>query len=504
MAEVYLAVPNVGAFSKFVVIKKLRQHLSGDSDFVDMLMDEGRIAGLLNHVNLIQTIEVGESKGEVYLVMEYLDGQPLHKIVRAAGDKVPLALYLNVLADVLRGLDYAHELTDLNGAPLNIVHRDATPHNIFVTYQGVVKVVDFGIAKALGRATETRYGVVKGKAAYISPEQASGAEIDRRADIYAVGVILYEALTRRRMWKGVNDVNILLSLVANRVRTSPKELNPSVDDQLDRFCRRALAHSPDGRYPTAREMESDLRAYIAKKGLLMTQQQMGTYVSNLFAAKRAATAKVIEGQLAQLRTEIAAGPVTRLPAARPESASTPDDTGDSGPMSEAPSGGSAPSPPVGDTPPSDSSLQPETDTAAQLPQRPVGDTKTIPMPPARSGRSWRIALIMTALALTSLTAAITIYAFRPKAERRPARKESPAPSTKPITVTLRATPLETRFSIDDGPQLDNPFMGLFPRDGRPHVIRASAQGYSVKQETVVFGEDVTLRFALSTASRAGK
>ena len=203
MATVFLAVTE-GAmginFNKLVVLKRLREHVADDPEFVTMLMDEARIAARLNHPNVVQTLEVDKAEGEPFLAMEYLDGQPLHRILSRDRATFPLAMFLAVLADVLSGLHHAHELADFDGTPLNIVHRDVTPHNVFVTYNGQVKVVDFGIAKAEGRASETKHGVVKGKVSYMAPEQARSGMLDRRTDVFAVGVMLFEACTRRRMW----------------------------------------------------------------------------------------------------------------------------------------------------------------------------------------------------------------------------------------------------------------------------------------------------------------
>ena len=183
MATVYLAVTqNEGGFdfNKLVVIKRLREHVAADPEFVVMLQDEARLAARLNHQNVVQTIEVGEHEDEIFLAMEFLDGQPLHRVRKRAGANIPLDIHLTILSDVIAGMHYAHELPDFDGKPLSIVHRDITPHNIFITYDGQTKILDFGIAKAEGRASSTRHGVVKGKIAYMAPEQARGEMLDRR------------------------------------------------------------------------------------------------------------------------------------------------------------------------------------------------------------------------------------------------------------------------------------------------------------------------------------
>src|SRR6185437_1077783 len=177
MAEVYLAVVRGPAgFNKLVVIKQIRPQLAEDPEFLGMFLDEARLAARLSHPNVVQTNEVGQEGNRYFIAMEYLEGQPLnrilHRLQKSGG--LPLGLHIKILSDVLAGLHHAHELADYDGTALEVVHRDVTPHNVFVTYEGQVKVVDFGIAKAAGRAGETRHGVIKGKAPYMAPEQAAG------------------------------------------------------------------------------------------------------------------------------------------------------------------------------------------------------------------------------------------------------------------------------------------------------------------------------------------
>ncbi|MBP9113235.1 MAG: serine/threonine protein kinase, partial [Polyangiaceae bacterium] len=208
MAEVFLAIvegPKGFRFRKLMVVKKLRKNLAEDPEFIRMFLDEARIAARLNHPNVAQTNEVGEVDDEYFLAMEYLEGQTLAR-VRERSKKLEkmgttglskIAEYA-LLLDMLSGLHYAHELKDFDGSPFNIVHRDITPQNLFVTYEGNAKILDFGIAKAAGRSQETREGIIKGKVRYMSLEQASGKEVDRRADIFATGVLLFEAATQKR------------------------------------------------------------------------------------------------------------------------------------------------------------------------------------------------------------------------------------------------------------------------------------------------------------------
>jgi serine/threonine-protein kinase len=201
MAQVFLAISRgLGGFSKLIVIKRLE---SDEQPLRDMFLDEARIAARLNHPNVIDTYEVAQDNASYFIAMEYLDGQPLNKIIRHMRDAqrmIEPRMSARIVADALAGLHYAHELSDYDGQPLNVVHRDVSPHNLFVTYDGQVKIFDFGVAKAESQlALTTQVGVLKGKIAYMAPEQANGLDVDRRADIFAVGLVLWELLTLQRL-----------------------------------------------------------------------------------------------------------------------------------------------------------------------------------------------------------------------------------------------------------------------------------------------------------------
>jgi serine/threonine-protein kinase len=195
MADVFLAMAQgPGAFNKLVVVKRLRRITDTDGRHVLMFMDEAKLSARMNHPNIVQTYEVGSDQGDYFIVMEYLEGQTLKHVVRAVSQGAHGAAafrrgtWLRIVAEMLRGLHYAHELRDFDGAPLGIVHRDVSPHNIFITYDGAVKLVDFGVAKATVNSTHTESGIYKGKLTYMSPEQVTaGKTVDRRADIFAAG-----------------------------------------------------------------------------------------------------------------------------------------------------------------------------------------------------------------------------------------------------------------------------------------------------------------------------
>jgi len=267
-ADVYLAVAEgPSGFTKMVVVKVLRKSLASDAEFRLMFVSEARLAARLHHSNIVQTNEVIEVDGAPVLVMEYLDGQPLSQvIVRGKQGGFTLAMQLRVLVDALAGLHAAHELADFDGTPLGVVHRDVSPHNLFVTVEGQAKVLDFGIAKLERSMVETEVGTVKGKLRYMAPEQVAGDKLDRRADVYAAGVILWEALTGERMWKASSEGEIRARVLAGDLPMT-ETARPEVPEVLVRICRRALSRAPSDRHATARQLADELEAAMAASAL---------------------------------------------------------------------------------------------------------------------------------------------------------------------------------------------------------------------------------------------
>jgi len=308
-ADVYLAVADgPSGFTKLVVVKVLRKSLASDADFRLMFVSEARLAARLHHPNIVQTNEVIEVDGASVLVMEYLDGQPLSQvIVRGKQGGFTLAMQLRVLVDALAGLHAAHELADFDGTPLGVVHRDVSPHNLFVTLEGHAKVLDFGIAKLERSLVETEVGTVKGKLRYMAPEQIASDKLDRRADIYAAGVILWEALTGERMWKVSQEGEIRARVLAGDLPMS-ETVRPDVPPALARICRRALARAPGDRHATARQLADELDAAMTELGLAASHREIGATVAQLFADVRAETKRTIEAKLgrASMATGLAA------------------------------------------------------------------------------------------------------------------------------------------------------------------------------------------------------
>ncbi len=285
MAQVHLAVSRgLGGFNKLVVLKRLE---SSDESFRQMFLDEARLAALLQHPHVVQTYEVSETDGSYFIAMEYLDGQPLDKIIREmkkADRYLEPRLCARIVADALSGLHYTHELCDYGGVPLSIVHRDVSPHNLFLTYEGNVKVLDFGVAKTAVKTNETAVGVLKGKLAYMAPEQAAGQPVDRRADIFSMGVVLWELLTLERLRKADSAAGVLNEAMQGDL-PNLSQVRPDVDRQLEAVLWQALAHYPRRRFQTAQEMRDALIDYLTRDPC--SQEDLATFAQHRFGALRA-------------------------------------------------------------------------------------------------------------------------------------------------------------------------------------------------------------------------
>lgn len=290
MGDVSLAVTESSmGVKKLVVVKRLLLEHATNPGAREMFLDEGRLAVRLNHPNVVQTYEVGLQAENVFIAMEYLEGQSLNRVasrVLASKAEVPNVVWARVVSEALRGLHYAHELTNYDGTPLHIVHRDLSPQNLFITYDGIVKIVDFGIAKSDGQAAKTQLGMIKGKVAYMAPEQVDPSnEIDRRADIFVLGIVLWELVTGQRLMKG-NSVLQTFQRIALDVSPRASSVAPGIDPELDAIIARALEKRPEDRFQTAQEMREALESYIETVGGAWQADRIGGVVSELFADHR--------------------------------------------------------------------------------------------------------------------------------------------------------------------------------------------------------------------------
>ncbi|MEZ4409064.1 MAG: serine/threonine-protein kinase [Polyangiales bacterium] len=265
MADAMLAMLHGDlGFQKLVVIKRMHASLGGDEHFVRMFVDEARLAARLNHPNVVSTTEVGEVDGQYFIAMEYLEGLSLDRVVRSflqKGEGVPLGFLTRVLCDALEGLHYAHELADFDGRPLAVVHRDVTPSNLFVTYDGLAKVLDFGIAKAATHDEATRTGMLKGKLSYMSPEQFYPDPVDRRSDLWSMGVLIWEMVTGRRLFKGPNDAATFQNIMHMPV-PAMASFRDEVPEELDAIVARALSRERGDRFESAEAMRATLESVL--------------------------------------------------------------------------------------------------------------------------------------------------------------------------------------------------------------------------------------------------
>jgi eukaryotic-like serine/threonine-protein kinase len=296
MGTVHLAcATGLGEFRKLIVVKELRQDLPWKDSSLSMFMDEARLAARLDHPNVVQTFEADQDAGRYFLAMEYLDGQPLSALVERMRQHggVPLPVHIQILSDALAGLQYAHELTDYDGSPLHVVHRDVSPQNVFVTYHGQVKVVDFGVAKAGNASTFTSPGMFKGKFAYAAPEQALGRPVDARSDVFAIGVMLWEAIAGRRFSPQNPTPTAFRARAAGQ---EPRTLQAvsDVDPLLAEICDRALEVDAEVRFPSAEAMRSELQEYLLVKYGRVDNAQIGELMRGLFERERRAMHRTIE------------------------------------------------------------------------------------------------------------------------------------------------------------------------------------------------------------------
>ncbi len=285
MAEVFRAKQiGVEGFEKLVALKRILPHLTDNEEFIKMFIDEGKLAAQLTHTNIVQIYELGEVDNSFYIAMEYVHGKNLKQILHRArqmGLPMTIEKAVTIAAKICKALDYAHRKCDMSGNPLKLVHRDVSPQNILISYEGEVKLVDFGIAKAARQASITRAGALKGKILYMSPEQAWGKPIDHRSDIYSVGNILYEMLTDRKLFAGKSEIDILKKVRDPNI-VEPSQYAKDMPHELERIILKALAVDPADRYQDAGLMKRALDKFVFKRKVALGALNLGSYIQNLF------------------------------------------------------------------------------------------------------------------------------------------------------------------------------------------------------------------------------
>jgi serine/threonine protein kinase len=303
MATVYLArLTGVGGFQRFVAMKRLHPHLANEKEFVEMFLDEARIAARIHHPNVVPILEVGASPVGYYLVMEYIEGDTLARLLaRAAqrGQRLPVPIALRIALDMLSGLHAAHELRDDAGEAVQLVHRDVSPQNVLVGVDGIARITDFGVARAASRLTATRVGQLKGKIAYMAPEQAAGDEtLDRRADVFAAGIVIWEELAAKRLFKAENEAATL-----SRVMTEPvpplSVIIPGLSNELSNVVMRALERDPDQRFASCAQFADALEAAATDKERIATPRELAAYVTEVLGEEVSAQRDAVRAWIAR-------------------------------------------------------------------------------------------------------------------------------------------------------------------------------------------------------------
>lgn len=469
MARVYLALQR-GAFdaTKLVVIKQLRPEFAADREFLSMFVDEARLSLRFNHANVVHMYEVLAEAPDYCLVMEYLDGQTLAQFVRRVGrERFPLDEQIWIMTQVLAGLSYAHTLQDFDGTPLGIVHRDVSPSNVFVTTQGDVKLLDFGIAKAAGAVSFTRQGIVKGKIGYAAPEQCLAQPSDARSDIYAVGVMLWEAIAMRRRTPADTQ------LAALRARVDDKEppiesVVPDVHPQLAEACRRSLAFDPAQRYQTAGEFQRALETYLAGRAINEPSRTLGGLLQRHFTRELSLVRHEIESRVS------ASG---RIPTSVPTGMLT---------ASGVPSAVSLAS-------------------GVRAADQSVSNLALVK--PKRTGVYVGLgvfaAAALVAFAISGSRDSETTNAAAAGASAiAPAR--APTPEAVPsVRIDVSVSPPEARLELD-GQAVSNPLRVELRKEPIERELRVTAEGYETEVHRVRFDRDLVLQLALTRDGRSKK
>jgi TonB family protein len=482
MAELFKAKrKGVEGFEKILAIKRILPHMVDNEEFITMFIDEAKLAAQLTHQNICQIFDLGKIENSYYIAMEFVHGKDLRAVLRAARLKqkpLPMELAILITSKICSALDYAHRKNDMNGKPLNLVHRDVSPQNILISYEGDVKLVDFGIAKATTKAHVTQHGALKGKLLYMSPEQAWGKPVDKRSDVFSVGGLLYEMLTGYPLFFAENDTEVtILEKVREAQLTPIRTLLPDIPSELEKILAKALQKNPEDRYQAAAEMQKDLDNLFYTEGYNATSASLASFARSLFpedwSQEGSARETIVLGkevsdsmkaQLAEKSTEKPAAAISKtipkkeqtpkaaeIPKPQPTAATT--QMTQPSPASAA----AATKPLPAQTTPSE--LEPEIEPSSPTPTAPTQQLSTtglreisLPeiLPPQQTGGNLG-KFLAGALALALIVGAALYFLFRPKpveTTKQPQPKvnitsKSQTPVREPEPTTTPPTPVIT-------------------------------------------------------------
>lgn len=468
----------IGGFRKLVVLKTIRGNGGGvDAEEARSFLDEARVSARLNHPNVIQVFEVFERDGLPVIVMEYLEGVSFATLMKRAAERSrppPLEASLTLVTKALEGLHYVHFSRDFSGAPLHLVHRDVSPANLMVTYDGHVKLVDFGISRTAGGGSQTHSGSLRGKLRYMAPEQLSG-ELDRRVDVFAMGVILWEMLAFQRFWGSLTDAEVLLRLTRGDLPRLT-DVRPEVHPELVRICSRALAPNRADRYLTADRMREDLQRYLMARRGLAPESVLGHVTRSLCADRHVRERELIQQRLESMVQSSPAGDLGSIPVglisahgASAGRSSLPAWTAALGLAAALSLGFSqlAGSTFVGERA-QDANSAP---AGARAPESVEGALE-VDEPVERLQRSSRESEL-----------------------DEPANPRQAMAETR-VDVDISARPAHARLFLDDEPLASNPFRAALRRDGQPHVLRVEADGFRPWTQTIELTADINSRVVL--------
>lgn len=472
MADVYLAhQPGPFSASKLIVIKRLRSGMVDDGQFVQMFADESRIALRLSHPNVVQTYEAVAEGQDFYLALEFLDGKSLFQVLtHASRDRVPLALHLWILTQVLSGLHYAHELKEFDGSSMEIVHRDVSPANVFATYSGEVKLLDFGIAKSIGACTATREGIIKGKLGYAAPEQCLCKAIDRRTDLFAVGVMLWEAIAGRRRPMGETDASTYQARVQG-TELPIHQAVPNASPELVAICDRALAHQPEARYQTALEFRQDLDRYLQTLGWKNGTEQLHRFMHDQFSADIEAMRQRIDEYFDRSRSTASSRKAL-----------------------------------VGNTSPSPSRSAAAAVRSVQTREVAHSLPSWFRRPLARwvvaAAAALTVGVVFGSVRLSTKGSEGLVPSASADGSSAPQTKVAQAAEPQPVaqvTISLAANPGRAELRLD-GRQISNPYRAVHGRDGALHHLTASLAGYETVEQDLLFDRDIVIALTLDLQS----